>query len=309
MTNGLTDPALQLAPRRCVGGPRVSIIMPTFRRSHQIPESIHSLLSGEYQDFELLVRDDGNTSDGTEEAVAAAAAGDTRVRYHRNSANLGVARNLNAGICDSQGELIAVCHDHDLYLPGFLKAMVNALDRHPSALYVHCASQVIDQEGEQKGANVSDFAELTSGTGWLKFMLSTPHCPVCALTLVRRSAHERYGLYNPRDGFITDIDMWMRLSIYGDVAFVREPYLLLRERERDHHANSNFASITRTVAHIHSRYIPVAYRGADRVKATLRLQFWLNRILLLGAAGAAKRKLWKLAMSRQGVLSMITDSI
>jgi len=291
VTNGVTDPALHLAPpRETIDGPRVSIIMPTFRRSHQIPESIRSLLSGEYQDFELLVRDDGNTSDGTEEAVVAAAAGDTRVRYHRNSANLGVARNLNAGIRASQGELIAVCHDHDLYRPGFLKAMVNALDRQPSALYVHCASQVIGQGGEQKGSNVSDFGELTTGIEWLKFMLSTPHCPVCALTLVRRSAHERYGLYNPRDGFITDIDMWMRLSIYGDVAYVHEPYLLLRERERDHHAHSNFAGITRAVARIHSRHLPVAYHGAERIRATLRLQFWRNRILLTGAAQVLKRR-------------------
>ncbi len=185
--------------------------------------------------------------------------------------------------------------------------MVNALDRHPSALYVHCASQVIGQGGEQKGANVSDFAELTTGTEWLKFMLSTPHCPVCALTLVRRSAHERYGVYNPTDGFITDVDMWMRLSMHGDVAYVREPYLLLRERERDHHANSNFAGITRTMARIHSRYLPVAYQGGKRVRVTLRLQFWRNRILLLGAAGAAKAKLRRLAMRRQGVLSKITD--
>jgi glycosyltransferase involved in cell wall biosynthesis len=296
--DGVTDPALQLMPRKSVDGRRVSIIMPTFRRSHQIPESIRSLLNGEYQDFELLVRDDGNASDGTEQAVADAAAGDTRVRYHRNSANLGVARNLNAGIRASQGELIAVCHDHDLYRPGFLKAMVNALDRHPSALYVHCASQVIGQEGEHRGSNVSDFAELTTGTEWLKFMLSTPHCPVCALTLVRRSAHERYGVYNPADGFITDVDMWMRLSTYGDVAYVREPYLLLRERERDHHANSNFADITRSVARIHSRYIPVAYQGAERVRAMLRLQFWRNRVLLTGAAQVLKRRLVRAEVQR-----------
>src|SRR5260370_24405083 len=121
-------------------------------------------------------------------------------------------------------------------------------------------------------------------------MLSTPHCPVCALTLVRGSAHERYVVYNPTDGFITDVDMWMRLSMHGDVAYVREPYLLLRERERDHHANSNFAGITRTVARIHSRYLPEVYQGAERVRATLRLQFWRNRILLAGAAQVLKRR-------------------
>jgi glycosyltransferase involved in cell wall biosynthesis len=295
---GLTDPALSLAPRKLVDGPRVSIIMPTFRRSHQIPESIRSLLNGDYQDFELLVRDDGNASDGSEQAIAVAAAGDTRVRYHRNSTNLGVAGNLNDGIRASRGELIAVCHDHDLYRPGFLKAMVSALDRYPSALYVHCASEVIGQEGDHRASNVHGFSELTTGSEWLKFMLSTPHCPVCALTLVRRSAHEQYGLYNSTHGFVTDVEMWMRLSMYGDVAYVREPYLLLRQRERDHQANTNSANITRTLARIHARYVPVAHSGAERVKASLRLQYWRNRILLRGAAQFLKRRASRGAIQR-----------
>jgi len=287
--DGPNDPELQLPLRKIVDGPRVSIIMPTFRRSHQIRDSIRSLLDGEYQDFELLVRDDGSGSDGTAEAVAAAAAGDSRLRYHRNPTNLGIAGNLSEGIRASQGEFISVCHDHDLYRPGFLRAMVAALDRHPSALYVHCASEIISQEGEHKGSNIHDFAELTIGPEWLRFMLSRPGCPVCALTIVRRSAHERYGLYNPADGFIADVDMWMRLSMYGDVAYVRDPHLLLRERESDHQAATNSVAIARTLARIHGRYIPVAYTGAQRAKASLRLCYWCSRIMLLGAAQRLKR--------------------
>jgi hypothetical protein len=100
-----TEDLQYLVSPRAEGGPRVSIIMPTFRRSAQIGESIRSLLNGEYQDFELLVRDDGDGKDGTHAAVSAAAAGDNRVRYHRNVVNLGIARNLNAGIVESRGEL------------------------------------------------------------------------------------------------------------------------------------------------------------------------------------------------------------
>jgi glycosyltransferase involved in cell wall biosynthesis len=285
----ITDPELQLPTRKITDGPRVSIIMPTFRRSHQIRESIRSLLVGEHQDFELLVRDDGSGSDGTAEAVAAAAGSDSRLRYHRNLTNLGIARNLNEGIRASRGEFISVCHDHDLYRPGFLKAMVAVLDRNPSALYVHCASEIISQQGEHRGSNIHEFAELTSGPEWLRFMLSRPGCPVCALTVVRRSAHESYGLYNPADGFIADVDMWMRLSMYGDVAYVREPHLQLRERERDHHAGANFVALRRTLARIHGRYIPVAYSGAQVAKARLRLCYWCNQIMMLGAAHRLKR--------------------
>src|SRR5207302_10377189 len=101
--------------------------------------------------------------------------------------------------------------DRDLSRVGFLEAMVAALERHPSALYVHCASDLVMQDGAWIArSGVQDFSELTTGGEWLRFMLSTPHCPVCALTLVRRAAHQRWGLYNPAFGFITDIDMWMR---------------------------------------------------------------------------------------------------
>src|SRR5947209_15553564 len=78
---------LQLT-RREGKGPEVTIVMPTFRRANAIGESIESLLKGTWTDFELLVRDDGDGTDGTERAVFAAANGDPRVRYHRNHSNL-----------------------------------------------------------------------------------------------------------------------------------------------------------------------------------------------------------------------------
>ena len=308
MRIGRTDSVLLLPPRESADGPRVSVIMPTYRRPHHLSESIRSLLNGEFQDFELLVRDDGDGSDGTDLAVLTAAAGDVRVRYSRNATNLGVANNLNSGIRKSRGELIAVCHDHDLYRSGFLRAMVNALDRYPSALYVHCASETMGTEGGRASLNVHDFSELTAGTEWLRFMLTTPHCPVCALTLVRRSAHERYGLYNPKDGFVTDVDMWMRLSTRGDVAYVREPYLLLRQRELDHQAHSNFGSITRTLARIHFRYVATAHTGAQRAKAQLRIHYWRNQLLLLGAAHRLKSTSGRLLRARRSEVDFVSSN-
>jgi hypothetical protein len=94
---------------------------------------------------------------------------------------------------------------------------------------------------------------------------------------------------HPAEGFIADVDMWMRLSMQRDVAYVREPHLLLRQRERDHRAGPNSIAITRTLARIHGRYIPVAYSGAPVAKARLRLCYWCNQIMALGAAHRLKR--------------------
>src|SRR5438105_9474762 len=240
---------------------RVSVVMPTCRRPQQIGESIRSLLRGTFSDFELLVRDDGDGRDGTEEAVALAAVGDPRVRYHRNPVNLRMPANLNAGIRETRGELIAVCHDHDLYQPNFLASMVETLDRNPSALFVHCGIEIIRQDGVVQRAFVESWPELTPGAAWLNFMLSSLHCPVCALTVVRRQAHEKFGLYDPRMGFISDVEMWMRLSRHGDVAYVSQPLIQVREREAGHAYAAQSTYLLRIAASIQRQYLPLVCHG------------------------------------------------
>ena len=264
------------------------MVMPTYRRAHQIGESIRSLLKGTFADFELLVRDDGDGVDGTSQAVTEAAEGDVRVRYHRNREPLRMPGNLNAGIQESRGEMIAVCHDHDLYKPNFLAKLVEALDLHKSALFVHCAIDVVRQDGSYVCSHVGDWSELTPGYYWLKVMLNSLHCPVCALTLVRREAHEKYGLYDPRYGFISDVEMWMRLSQHGDVGFVAVPLIQVRQREPDHAASSNWATLLQMTAAIHRRYLPSAYSGGKFRYQRLRLESRVSWQMLLGIASQVK---------------------
>lgn len=250
-------PRLAPLPPRAKGEvrPRVSVVMPTYKRAHLVGQTIRSILEQSFPDFELLVRDDGKGDDGTEEAVREAAQGDSRVRYHRNEKNLRMPGNLNAGIAASVGELIAVCHDHDLYHPDFIGEYVRLLDRHKTALFAHAGLEMVDQEDKPLGAvHVGAFAELTRGADWLTQMLGAFTCPVCALTMVRREAHERYGLYDPAYGFISDIEMWMRLSERGDVAYAARPLVRVRTREDGHEVSVNPWPIYAATFAIHRRY-------------------------------------------------------
>jgi glycosyltransferase involved in cell wall biosynthesis len=246
--------------------------MPTFRRPQAIGASIRTLLEGSWTDFELLVRDDGNGQDGTREAVIAAASGDPRVCYHHNERNLRMPGNLNEGIKASRGEFIAVCHDHDLYKPTFIETMLATLRRNPSALFVHCAIETIAQGGAVTNSHIGEWPELTPGAEWLRFMLRSLNCPVCALTLVRREAHERYGLYDLSCGFIADVEMWMRLSSYGDVAYVGKPLIRVSEREENHAETVNNVRWIKTAAEIHRRYLTGAFSTSNQLLRRLRLE-------------------------------------
>jgi glycosyltransferase involved in cell wall biosynthesis len=285
-------PALAPRPAEAMGAarPRVSVVMPTFRRAHLIGGTIRSILDQTFTDFELLIRDDGRGDDGTEEAVRAAANGDPRVRYHRNATNLRMPMNLNAGIAESVGEFVAVCHDHDLYAPEFLADLVGLLDRHPTALFAHTGIEVVDQHDRPTGdRHIGAFAEITRGSDWLATMLASFHCPVCALTLVRREAHERFGLYNPAYGFIADVEMWMRLSDKGDVAYASKPLIRVRTREDGHEANENPWPLFAIVFAIHRRYVPRRYHGLSRVSAEARLRLRADLQVLREIAARVRR--------------------
>ena len=183
-----------------------------------IGATIRSLLDQTFADFELLVRDDDG-EDGVEDVVRGLA--DARVRYHRNPQRLRMPGNLNSGIRDTVGEYVLVCHDHDLYDPKLVARMVETLDAQPSALFVHCGAVGIDESGRTVENWVQDLPELTHGERWVHRMLENFASPVCADSMARRTAHERFGLYDPDYGFVADVEMWMRLSHAGDVRLPR----------------------------------------------------------------------------------------
>ncbi len=264
--------APSLAPR-IARGPKISVVMPTFRRAHQIGESVKSLIEGEWSDFELLIRDEGDGKDGTREAIEAVTPNDTRIRYHRNGEKLGMPGNLNAGIADTVGDYVVVCHDHDVYKREFLRRMFEIAERNPTVLFVHSAIDAISQTGQYLATHNGKWPEVTAGSDWLKIMLKSLSCPVCALTLVPRSVHERFGLYDPTFGFISDVEMWMRLSLNGPVGFSAEELIQVRTREPGHITVTNAMGILRTNLLIHRMYLPKAFDGAHYLVRKTRLEY------------------------------------
>jgi len=266
--------------------PRVSIVMPTFRRAAVIGKTIRSLIEQSFGDFELLVRDDDG-QDGTEEVVRAFA--DPRIRYHRNPLRLRMPGNLNGGICETVGEFVLVCHDHDLYDRSLVARTVTFLDAHPSALFVHTGLLGIDDDGRATRSWIGDYAPLTPGKQWADLMLSRFDCPVCADSMVRRSAHERCGLYDPDYGFVADVEMWLRLCASGDVGYIAEPLIQLRDREAQHEYSGLSWELIETILRIQRRYHDEVFHGWRGRWRRLRLTLRTEHLLLRRYAGCILR--------------------
>ena len=97
-----------------VVNPRVSVILPTYNRAQLIAQAIQSVLDQTYQDFELIIVDDGS-KDETEEVVNSF--DDERIRYARHEENKGANAARNTGIAMARGEYIAFQDSDDKWLP------------------------------------------------------------------------------------------------------------------------------------------------------------------------------------------------
>lgn len=102
----------------------VSIILPTYNRAARVGKAIESVLAQTYENFELIVVDDGS-ADETEKVVTSYM--DSRIRYHRMPENGGQSKARNCGMKLARYDYLAFEDSDDLWRPGKLKAQMDAL--------------------------------------------------------------------------------------------------------------------------------------------------------------------------------------
>jgi glycosyltransferase involved in cell wall biosynthesis len=127
--------------------PRVTVGLPVYNGERFLRESLESLLAQDYEDFELIISDNGST-DGTEAICREFAARDARIRYLRESENHGGAWNFNRLPALARGEYFRwACHD-DTCERTHLRTCVEALDcAAPSVVLVFTGTAFIDERG------------------------------------------------------------------------------------------------------------------------------------------------------------------
>jgi glycosyltransferase involved in cell wall biosynthesis len=127
--------------------PRVSVGLPVYNGERWIAESIESILSQTFPDFELIICDNAS-NDGTEEICRRYANADPRVRYLRNAENIGGTRNHNLTAQLARGEYFRWAGHDDRCEPNLLERLVEILDTRPEVVLAYSPSIAIDDGGE-----------------------------------------------------------------------------------------------------------------------------------------------------------------
>lgn len=200
---------------------RLTVLMPVFNGQKYLRLAIDSILQQTYQDFELLILDDGST-DATPEIIHSYL--DHRIRYVKNEHNLGIVKTLNKGIDLCETELIARMDADDVSMLDRFEKQVAYLDSHPDIMLVGSAAAIIDQEGKQTGNFPVPVESERIKTG-LFFSNVFIHSTI----LLRRSKLlEHHFSYDAAHIGIEDYGLWFRLSRFYKLANMSDQLLCYR---------------------------------------------------------------------------------
>lgn len=170
--------------------PAVSIITPTYNSADFVRETIESVLAQTFQDWEMLIVDDGST-DETLGIVDALARTDARLKVTRLSENAGPAVARNTGIDLASGRYIAFIDADDLWLPTKLERQLEFM-RERDSPFSYTAYDKIDEAGRRIGerrvpASITYNRLLANNViGCLTAMYDTERCGKVRMPLIRK---------------------------------------------------------------------------------------------------------------------------
>lgn len=196
----------------------ISIVIPLYNKASSITKTLESVLDQSFQNFEIIVVDDGST-DGSCQAIENVRGVEPRLTLIKK-ANGGVCSARNAGISAAKSDLIALLDADDVwdrnYLEEQMRMVVDFPDCHMWGInYGETVDGRIIRDvptGLPKGFRgvVGDYFRIPGRVSDL-FCSSS--------VLIRKSTFDKVGLFDERIRYAEDSDMWFRIIARFPVAF------------------------------------------------------------------------------------------
>ncbi|HEY9743905.1 MAG TPA: glycosyltransferase family 2 protein [Coleofasciculaceae cyanobacterium] len=222
----------------------VSVIIPVYKVENYIAATVQSVLDQTYENFELLIIDDGSPDRSVEICQQFT---DPRIRIIRQE-NRGVAAARNTGIRHAQGEYIALLDADDLWVPQKLEKHVEHLDNSPEVGVSFCRSAFIDQEGKPLGIyQITKLKDITPLDLFCRTPIGNGSVPV-----IRREVFEgirfQDNLYGVTEDFYfdddrelhpsEDVECWLRMALQTEwkIEGIAEALTLYRVNPQGHSA-------------------------------------------------------------------------
>ncbi len=200
----------------------VSVIIPTFNRADLVREAIQSVLDQTYQNFEIIVVDDGST-DGTEQVLAPYK--DKIIYIYQE--NQGGAAARNTGIKHARGKYIAFLDSDDLWLPEKLEKQLEILEKNEDIAMVYSNIIRVYDGGRLKKIGINP-KNIISGNIYHEILLRRVWVSL-PTWIIRKACFEEIGGFDPEFRTSHDREMVVRIVKKYQIYGIKEPLTLIRQ--------------------------------------------------------------------------------
>ncbi len=201
--------------------PYVTVLMPVYNGEQYLEESIDSIISQTFTDFEFIIVDDGSTD---KTPVILNRYTDARIIKLRNPENLGMTNALNRGLLAAQGKFIARMDADDISLPERLAKQVAFMENNPQVGLCGTWIQLIDSDRSK-----DNILKLPTDDATLRceLLFDSPLAHPSVM-FNRKQLFANQLAYNPSYQYCQDYDLWVRCSTHFALANIPEVLLNYR---------------------------------------------------------------------------------
>jgi len=192
--------------------PLISICIPAYNAERFLPDTLESVRSQRFTDWELIVTEDGSR-DSTESIVKKFARTVSQpVRYDRHEQNLGLPATRNTGIASARGEWIALLDADDVWTNGHLEAAA-ALIPGTSAELIHSGSVLFDSDTGREIEVRAPTARMRAE--FPRSLFDGVYTIQPSSVVLRRALWQDVGGFDPTFRYVEDREMWIRCARAG----------------------------------------------------------------------------------------------
>lgn len=189
--------------------PAISVVIPAYRVTPYIGDALDSVFAQTFQDFEIIVVNDGCPD--TKGLEAALDKYRSRIIYIKHE-NRGLSGARNSGIRAASAPLIALLDADDLYRPNYLEVQLAKMREDPTLDMLYCEGEIFG-EGPEVGHTVM---ELWPSQGEVTFLsLVKQDCTVTLASVLKREIIIRAGYFDENLRSAEDFDLWLRIARAG----------------------------------------------------------------------------------------------
>lgn len=190
--------------------PRISVVTPSYNQADYLEATIRSVLDQDYPNLEYIVVD-GGSDDGSIDIIKKYA---HKLAWWVSEPDQGQSHAINKGFERANGQILAYLNSDDLYLPGTLMAVANAVATDPKADLFYGTCRVIDETGQTTGThtgNISEYSEILDlwRTWWGKRQFVQPE------VFWTRRVMQQVGEFREDLNYVMDYEFWLRVLRAG----------------------------------------------------------------------------------------------